>query len=179
MPDMPWRSGAGYDHREYTVKGTPLAGEITSFKNKPFHRGHVYGVIYHELKVTVGTEKELNANLGLEFKGLSITVPPGTTAYLYQKVYRFKTWMWFINDAWAELNRVGGWQNYSPTHVDGYVAIHAMEWFSSPTELTGSGTVSADVITSQVDFKWTRQFNNTTEKCQEYLQSHGATIPSS
>ena len=28
MPDIPWRSGAGYDHREYTVNGTPLVGEV-------------------------------------------------------------------------------------------------------------------------------------------------------
>ncbi|KAI2813519.1 hypothetical protein CBS115989_9396 [Aspergillus niger] len=232
MPGIPWRSGAGYDHRELKVNGTDLVGEVkktlysiagdqslyaitdihsdgyywslvSSLKNDTAGEDKVTVSYTTELKVTEGTEKELNANLGLEFKGLSvgigastktfsqtettdsktyaeeITVPAGTTAYLYQKVYRFRTWMWFINDAWAELSRVGGYNNYSPTHVDGYVEIHAMEWFSSPTELDGSGTTTVDAITNQVEYKWTRQFNNTTEKCREYLESHGATIPSS
>ncbi|GKZ28985.1 hypothetical protein AbraIFM66950_002232 [Aspergillus brasiliensis] len=226
MPDIPWRSGAGHENREYTVNGSPLVGEvkktiysiqgnsgqslyaITDIHSDGYYWSLVsennFTVTYTtELKVTEGSEKELNANLGLEFKGLSvgigastktfsqtettdsktyteqITVPPGTSAYLYQKVYRFRTWMWFINDAFAELSRVGGHNNYSPTHVDGYVEIQAMEWFASPTELDGSGTTSTDDITSQTTYKWTRKFQNTSQKCQEYLTSHGATIPSS
>ncbi|OJJ77711.1 hypothetical protein ASPBRDRAFT_61228 [Aspergillus brasiliensis CBS 101740] len=233
MPDLVWKSGDGYDKREYTVNGSPLVGQVQKILYyKPADEDKLYGITdihsdgYYwdlvsslrndgagenkftvtyttELKVTEGSEKELNANLGLEFKGLSVgigastktfsqtettdstqyaeevTVPPGTTAYLYQKVYRFKTWMWYVNWAWDEYSRVGGYNNYSPTHTDGQVEIHAQEWFSSPTELTGSGTTTADAVAEKVNFKWTRRFNLTTANCRNYLTSHGATIPSS
>ncbi|GLA62306.1 hypothetical protein AtubIFM55763_003622 [Aspergillus tubingensis] len=71
MPDIPWRSGAGYDHREGLSVG--IGSSTKTFSQTETTDSKTY------------TEE--------------ITVAPGTTAYLYQKVYRFKTWMWFINDA--------------------------------------------------------------------------------
>lgn len=232
MQEDPWKSGRSYEYREYKVNGSPLIGQtkqtlyhdqgdqalfattdmssdgfywdlVTSMRNDGAGDSTLSASYTSELKVTSGSESELNMSLGLAFKGVSVgiggsvktfqsnettesqthavqvTVPAQTVARLYQKVYRFQTWMWFINDAWNELSRVGGQGNYSPSHVNGYVEIRSLEYFVRQDVLDGSGTTTADRIVNQVDFKWTRKFENTTSKCQRYLRDRRVTIPTS
>ncbi|KAE8391153.1 hypothetical protein BDV23DRAFT_73616 [Aspergillus alliaceus] len=232
MEKDPWRSGPSYEYREYKVNGFPLVGQtrltlysdpgnealysitdissdgfywdlVTSLRNDGAGDSTLSTSYTSELKVTSGSESELNMNLGLAFKGVSVgvggsvktfqsnettesqthsvqvTIPPQSVARLYQKIYRFKTWMWFIDDAWNELSRVGGQGNYLPSHVEGYVEIKSLEYFVRQDILYGSGRTTADRITNKADFKWTRKFKNTTRKCQRYLRDWRVTIPSS
>lgn len=154
-----------------------------------------------ELKVTKGKELETHWNIGAAYEGLSVgiggsektfestettdskthsyevPVPAKTTVYFYQKVYRFKTHMWFINWAWGERSRVGGYGNYSPAHVDGYVLIRSHEHWASQQEAKGSTSTWVDEARDDEQFKWTRMFENCTSQCRDYLEDRRATIP--
>ncbi|KAJ5165407.1 uncharacterized protein N7500_007237 [Penicillium coprophilum] len=156
-----------------------------------------------ELKITKGKEEEANWSLGAAFEGITIgiggskktfsssettdseeisiklPVPPRTTVYLYQKVYRFKTHKWFINYAWDTRNLVGGRGNYHETYVDGFVEIHSKDYASSETELTGVGNTTAKFTGDEIHSQGPRKFENCTEKCKNYLKDLGAHIPSS
>ncbi|PYI29875.1 hypothetical protein BP00DRAFT_478304 [Aspergillus indologenus CBS 114.80] len=112
-----------------------------------------------------------------ETHSVRVTVPPQTTTFLYQRVFRFKTRLWFLNDAWNELIRVGGWCNTTPVCVDGDVEIYSNDYFPSDVELTGAGTVVAEETRDPVEFTTTKPINECSPGCQYYLPEKGVEIP--
>ncbi|KAI1459225.1 hypothetical protein F4805DRAFT_90013 [Annulohypoxylon moriforme] len=155
-----------------------------------------------EFRVRTGYSLETSWNIGFQYKGMSvgigggnktfredetttttmheqkITIPPRSKLFFYQKVYRFDVKVWFILDAWNELSRVGGRWNYKPSVVTGSIEIHSDDYYTRDVELRyGSTTTTAEEVQPVVRFKWTRMFENCTERCKRYLLNHGVDPP--
>lgn len=146
-----------------------------------------------------GSETEAHFGISAAFKGLGIdiggshktfteqetshvravektvTIIPNATTYLYQKRYRFKSTVWFVNDGWNKEWLVGSKGNYIPVTRDALVEIESNEFATLTRRLNGSTDVAAETprgIKYPSDFP-ARKFENITERAKWELSSRG------
>ena len=149
-----------------------------------------------ELKVTSGTTSETNWGLGAEFKGLSMNVggsnktfsseetsesttktitvqiPPHSSVYLYQKVYKFKARAWFILDAWGSDWTVGSQGGYVITAVSEDFDVKGTEYITTGASLSGSDSTKCTAVNG-IRYPTVRKFENCTQRCKNYLSDRG------
>ena len=101
------------------------------------------------------------------------TVKPNTSVFLYQKVYHFRTDIWFRLDSFAQMWTVGNYKQPGVALLSCDVDIHANNFFQHYESLTGKGDLDA-TTTRSVDEKTNIQrFEKCSDRCQDYLHTRG------
>ena len=148
-----------------------------------------------------GSETEVHFGISAAFKGLgidigsshktfteqetshirqiqkTITVIPNATTYFYQKRYRFKSTVWFVNDGWGEEWLVGTKGSYIAVTRDALVEIESNEFATLTRQLNGSTTIAAETpknIKYPSNFR-ARKFENITARAKRELAKRGIT----
>lgn len=154
-----------------------------------------------ETKVTSSDKNEISANIKLEMKGVgfgiggshvtlterelterreeeeTITVPVRSSVFQYQKVLMFLVRTWFINDAWGERWRVGGYGNYEPCAVESTVDVATSSFTRRPAGLSGTAWVSVEGVSPHVNYYKTRKFENCSWMCKRAILRMGIKPP--
>lgn len=101
------------------------------------------------------------------------SVKPHSSVFLYQKVYHFRTDIWFRLDSFAKMWTVGNYKQPGVALVSSDVDIQANNFREYPESLTGKGDLDA-TTTHSVDEKTNIQpFEKCSDHCQDYLHQRG------
>ncbi|KAG5637823.1 hypothetical protein H0H81_003094 [Sphagnurus paluster] len=107
-------------------------------------------------------------------KSVSISVPPHSTIYFYQRRYNLSTDVYFTLDAWNELSIAGSNGGYNVQHATVLSFIDATEYLTISTPVSGETT---DRFPTQSWSGWwgqhVRKFENLTSKAKDKLKSMG------
>ncbi|KJJ28904.1 hypothetical protein AFLA70_4g008970 [Aspergillus flavus AF70] len=101
------------------------------------------------------------------------TVKANTSVFLYQKVYHFRTDIWFRLDSFAQMWTVGNYKRPGVALVSSDVDIHANSFFQHDKSLVGKGDLDA-TTTRSVDEKTNiKPFEKCSDRCRDYLHERG------
>ncbi|KAF9521423.1 hypothetical protein CPB83DRAFT_900745 [Crepidotus variabilis] len=105
---------------------------------------------------------------------VAVIVPAGGVVHLYQKRYKFTAKVWFILDARGHIWTVGNWRRSGIPIVTGTYYVDSNEYTAHSSALSDTknlvvtkGTISHDPTFNIL------QFENCTQRCQDYLRSRG------
>ena len=73
----------------------------------------------------------------------SVSIVPNATTFFYQKRYKFKSTVWFVNDAWGEETLVVSQGTFAPVTRTVEVEIDSSEFANLTRSLTGSQIIDA------------------------------------
>lgn len=153
-----------------------------------------------QLKITQGSEVTNSVNVGAAYEGLSlsmgtsektfsstetttsatltknVTIPAQSRVTFYQRVYEFRTTMFFINYGWHEEWNAGSPGGYNITRKECTVQIMSEEYFTESQELSsgvGLMTVATVPRADNEDARLTRKRENLTKKAKDALSRMG------
>ncbi|KAK0229317.1 hypothetical protein EDD85DRAFT_142475 [Armillaria nabsnona] len=153
------------------------------------------------LKVTKGDEVTSSVGIKLKFDGMSInmnkqvktfstcettetetktitlSIPPKSTLFFYQKKYRFKDTMFFILDAWDEEWNVGSPGGYELTTKECEVEIMSEDYLTMDVALEDVATGTMDMKrvprADSEGLRRTRKRENLTARAKRELSKMG------
>ncbi|KAK8024400.1 hypothetical protein PG993_012466 [Apiospora rasikravindrae] len=130
----------------------------------------VSGKAEAELSHKSFTEQETNSETKIEEE---FEVKANTSVYLYQKIYHFRTDIWFKLDAWNNVYTVGRWERDGVAVCSAEVSIGANEFIQTKNELHGKGKLEPETVPNADTQSEVLRFEKCTSRCQKLLHSLG------
>lgn len=174
-PMMRWRNNTdaaqSYEHSYTTELKVTEGREVTnSVSIAPSFEGLSLWGVSHSVKTFSSTETTT-----AETKEITVNVPPRSRVAFYQRVYTFRSSMFFINDAWNEEWNAGSPGGYVITRKECTVEIMSNDYLTTDTTLQGTGFVTVRTV-SRADHesaRTTRKRENLTKRAKNELSKMG------